>query len=50
VLGKKVYTEKLSAFSGAYKKPISLVGEANGMYFIEISSGEKRSTSKLIIE
>ncbi|MES2590753.1 MAG: T9SS type A sorting domain-containing protein [Bacteroidota bacterium] len=50
VLGKVVYSEKLSNFSGHYQKLIDLKDIAGGIYFTELLNGTTRSTAKIILE
>jgi hypothetical protein len=50
ILGKVIYSEKLINFSGPYNKKIILKDLAGGIYFTNVISGQRRSTTKVIIE
>jgi hypothetical protein len=50
ILGKIVYTEKLSNFNGNYRKKILLDNVSSGIYFTNVISEKQRKTTKVIIE
>ena len=49
-LGKTVYTETITAFTGSLKKEINLSGISKGTYFIKLSSQEFIETKKIVVE
>lgn len=48
--GKEVYSRSFAFFGGTYNEYLDLTGQNEGMYLLEISSGKKRLTKKIIIE
>lgn len=47
---KVVYSEKLKNFKGKYSKEIELKDKSNGVYIVDIESGNNRVTKKLILK
>lgn len=50
VTGKVVFKENLGKFSGSYKKEVNLKEFGAGTYVVEIATGEKRTTKKVLIQ
>jgi hypothetical protein len=50
VLGAVIYSENLKNFSGTYNEKITLDKVSKGLYFINVSSGTRKNTGKLIVE
>lgn len=48
--GKKIYSEKLKAFSGNYDKEIDISSNPKGIYFVKIDQGEHSQLKKLVLE
>ncbi len=49
-LGKTVYTETTTAFTGSLKKEINLSGLSKGTYVIKLSSQDFIETKKIVVE
>jgi len=49
-LGGLVYADKLENFKGTYNKKLQLKNSVAGIYFIEVTREENRSTTKLMLD
>jgi|GEM_PF-5426589 len=49
-IGRSVYLEHLSKFTGSFQRDINLEGISSGVYFLGLGSGENVVYRKLIIE
>src|ERR1700752_5172788 len=49
-LGKVIYSEQDTDFSGSYNKTIDLSNNAKGIYFIEIICGNNSTVKKVVLE
>lgn len=48
--GKEVYSESFSSFGGLFKEEMDLSDQDAGIYLLEIASGKKKMTKKLVLE
>mgnify|MGYP000450777125 FL=1 len=48
--GKVVFEDNLTDFSGAYKKHISMIGQAKGLYILKIAQNNRVMTKKVVLE
>ena len=49
-LGKEIFIKELKDYSGSYKNIIDLTGYPSGLYYLQILTGERKITKKIIIE
>lgn len=47
--GKEVYNRYFERFGGTYSESMDLSGQDEGIYLLEISQGDKRTTKKIVI-
>ncbi len=48
--GKKVYSEKLSEFTGSYDKEIDISKNPKGIYFVRIEQGKHAQVKKVVLD
>ncbi len=48
--GKKVYSEKLNDFTGAYDKEIDISKNPKGVYFVRVEQGQHSQLKKIVLE
>ena len=49
-LGKDIFIKELKDYSGSYTNIIDLTGYPSGIYYLQILTGERKITKKIIIE